>query len=244
MTRRIVIFGATSSIAQALARRLVTGPARFVLVARDAARLNAVADDLRARGAAEVLVSVADLDDVARHAALVEDAAARLGGFDLVVDAHGVLGEPARYDVDGLEAARVLHTNLVSAVSLLTFAAGRVQAGGCVVGISSVAGDRGRGSNAVYGASKAGLTAFLSGLRARLSRSGVTVITVKPGPVDTPMTSHLPRTRAFASPDAVARDVARAVERRREVVYTPARWRLVMAVVRAIPERWFKRLRF
>jgi short-subunit dehydrogenase len=241
--RRVLVLGATSLIAQHVARELARGGARFLLVARDRARLEAVADDLRVRGAT-VDVEVSDLDDVSSHRALVARADDALGGFDVAIAAQGVLGDPSEYDVDGAAAARVVVANAVGPISLLTEVACRMapRGHGCIVGLSSVAGDRGRGSNAAYGAGKAALSAFLSGLRARLSRSGVHVLTVKPGPVDTPMTAHLPKGPMFASPEAVARDVVRAIERRRDVLYTPARWRLVMAVIRAIPERVFKRL--
>jgi short-subunit dehydrogenase len=105
-----------------------------------------------------------------------------------------------------------------------------------------VAGDRGRGSNAVYGAAKAGLTAFLSGLRNRLAPAGVRVVTVKPGFVDTPMTGHVAKNPLFASPERVARDLLRAIDTGADVVYTPWWWRFVMLLVRLIPERLFKRL--
>ena len=138
----------------------------------------------------------------------------------------------------------VLRTDLLGPVSLLTRAAQRLEAqgSGCIAALSSVAGDRGRGSNLVYGAAKAGLTAFLSGLRNRLSGAGVRVVTVKPGFVDTPMTDHLPKNPLYASPERVARDVVRAIDTGADVVYTPWWWRFVMLAVRLIPERLFKRL--
>jgi short-subunit dehydrogenase len=241
--QRIAIFGATSAIAQHVARRLAERETRFFLVARNAARLDAVAGDLRARGA-EVDVTTADLDVTADHAALAATIDERLGGVDVAVFAQGVLGDPEEYDTDGLAAARVIHTNLTAPVSLLTFVSERMasRGSGCIVGLSSIAGDRGRRSNAVYGASKAGFSAFLSGLRSRMLGLGVHVMTVKPGPVDTPMTAAMPRDRPFASPDVVARDIVRAIDRRSDVVYTPWIWRFVMLAVRLIPERWFKKL--
>ena len=138
----------------------------------------------------------------------------------------------------------MLRTDLLGPVSLLTRAAQRLEAqgSGCIAALSSVAGDRGRGSNLVYGAAKAGLTAFLSGLRNRLSGAGVRVVTVKPGFVDTPMTDHLPKNPLYASPERVARDVVRAIDTGADVVYTPWWWRFVMLAVRLIPERLFKRL--
>jgi short-subunit dehydrogenase len=198
-----------------------------------------VADDLRVRGAT-VETAVADLDDPAVH----DDLFARAAPLDVVLLAHGVLGDPQDTAKDAEAAERVLRTNLLAPVSLLTRAAQRMEAqrSGRLVALSSVAGDRGRGSNFVYGASKAGLTAFLSGLRNRLYPTGVRVVTVKPGFVDTPMTAHLPKNPLYASPERVARDIVRAVDRGRDVVYTPWWWRIVMFIVRTIPERIFKRL--
>jgi short-subunit dehydrogenase len=236
---RVLVLGATSAIAQQVARLYASRGAALFLVARNEERLAAVADDLRVRGAS-VETAVADLDDPARH----EDLLARAAPLEVVFLAHGVLGD-ARETKRSAEAAEaVLRTNLLGPVSLLTRAAQRLEAqrSGCIVALSSVAGDRGRASNAVYGASKAGLTAFLSGLRNQLYRAGVRVVTVKPGLVDTPMTAHLMKNPLYSPPGLIARDVVRAVDRGRDVVYTPWWWRLVLFAVRLLPERVFKRL--
>jgi decaprenylphospho-beta-D-erythro-pentofuranosid-2-ulose 2-reductase len=236
---RVLVLGATSAIAQQVARLYAARKASLFLVARNGERLSAVADDLRVRGAT-VETAVADLDDTSLHGDLI----ARAAPLQIVLLAHGVLGDPQQTARDARAAEEVLKTNLLAPVSLLTHAAQRLeeQHGGCLVALSSVAGDRGRASNPVYGTSKAGLTAFLSGLRNRLYRTGVRVVTVKPGFVDTPMTAHLKKNPLFASPERVARDVVRAVDRGRDVVYTPWWWRFVMLIVKLIPERIFKRL--
>jgi short-subunit dehydrogenase len=236
---RVLVLGATSAIAQHVARLYAARGASIFLVARNPQRLAAVADDLRVRGAT-VETAVADLDDAAVHGDLL----ARASPLGIVLLSHGVLGDAHETATDAAAAERVLRTNLVAPVSLLIRAAQRMEAqhAGCLVALSSVAGDRGRASNPVYGTSKAGLTAFLSGLRNRLYRTGVRVVTVKPGFVDTPMTAHLPKNPLYASPERVARDIVRAVDRGRDVVYTPWWWRIVMLVVRLIPERFFKRL--
>ncbi|BDG09662.1 SDR family oxidoreductase [Anaeromyxobacter paludicola] len=245
--RRVLVLGATSAIAEATARvHAERGDALF-LVARSPARLAAVADDLALRGAPKVEGFVADLNDLSHHRELLDAAEAALGGPpEVVLLAYGALGSPVVLDRDPYAAVEVLNTNLVSPVALLTLVAERLaRAGrGTIVGISSVAGDRGRSGNAVYGASKAGLTAFLSGLRARLWRAGVHVLTVKPGFVDTPMTAHLAKGPLFAPPGAVAQGIVRAVDRKADEVYLPWFWRLVMFAVRHIPERIFKQLRF
>jgi short-subunit dehydrogenase len=241
--KRIAIFGATSAIAQRIARLYAARGASFFLAARNEERTRAVADDLVARGAAKAEISLADLDDSSRHEELLDDAYTVFPEIDLLVVAHGVLGsaEASPEDVE-----RILRTDLVAKASLLLRIAQRLekQKSGTIIALSSVAGDRGRAVNPAYGAAKAGLTAFLSALRQRLYRSGVRVLTVKPGIVDTPMTQHLERKPLVASPEAVARDVVRAVDRGRDVVYTPFVWRVVMFVIRAIPEWLFKRLSF
>lgn len=236
---RVLVLGATSAIAQQVARAYVERGAALFLVARNEQRLSAVADDLRVRGA-QVETAVADLDDPAGH----EELLARAAPLEIVFLAYGVLGDVRETKKSAEAAEAVLRTNLLRPVALLTRAARLLEAqrGGCIVALASVAGDRGRASNAVYGASKAGLAAFLSGLRNRLSGSGVRVITVKPGLVDTPMTAHLAKNPLYTSPERVARDVLRAIDGRSDVVYTPWWWRWVMLVVRLIPEPVFKRL--
>ena len=150
----------------------------------------------------------------------------------------------ARRAVDGAAAARILHTNLVGPASLLTAFAARMapRGRGTLVALASVAGDRGRGSNHAYGAAKGGLALFLQGLRNRHHRAGLHVLTVKPGFVDTPMTARVPHNALFADPRGVARSIVRAADTRRDVVYVPWFWRLIMLMVRSIPERVFKRL--
>jgi len=138
-----------------------------------------------------------------------------------------------------------LLTNFVSAAALLTTFAGDLEKRhtGCIAAITSVAGERGRRSNYIYGSAKGGLSLFLQGLRSRLHSSGVRVVTIKPGPVRTAMTDHMPQSGMFADADAVAADIYRALRKRSpEILYTPRRWRYIMAGVRAVPERVFKRL--
>ncbi len=243
--RKVAVFGATSAIAHAASRLLAARGAELFLVGRDPRKLDAVAGDLRARGAARVETAVADLDEVERHPALVEAAASSLGRLDAVLVAQGVLGDAAECEASPAAAEAVLRSNFVGPALLAQAAANRLaaQGSGVLVGISSVAGDRGRGSNYAYGAAKGGFSLFLQGLRNRVHGRGVAVVTVKPGFVDTPMTAHLAKNRLFATPGAVARVIVRAAERRRDVVYAPGFWRLVMLAVRAIPERLFKRMK-
>jgi short-subunit dehydrogenase len=240
--KRILVLGATSAIAMAVMRQLVTPAAHFFLVARSKEKLTAVAQDLLVRGALRVDMIVADLDDTHAHAQMMAVATSQLGTVDLALIAHGVLGDQAAAERDYFTAEPILVTNFLSAVSLLTWLANycESQGGGTLAVISSVAGDRGRKSNYVYGASKAGLDAFLSGLRNRCDRSGVQVLTIKPGFVATPMTAHVPRNRLFATPEQVAHGILKAIRTRQDVVYVPWFWRPIMAIIKAVPERIFK----
>ena len=245
MGRRVLVLGATSAIAQATARRLARDGDGLFLVARDPDRLEIVARDLEIRGARTVGRLAADLNDFARHAEIIAEAARELDGLDTVLLAHGVLGDQQRCQMSFAEAELVLRTNLLSAVSLLTILADRFeeQGAGTIVALSSVAGDRGRQSNYVYGASKGALSLFLQGLRNRLHRCGVRVLTVKPGFVATPMTAHLERGPLFAAPETIARGIHRALRHGGDVIYLPGFWRIIMGVIRAIPESLFKRLK-
>ncbi len=244
--RKVLILGATSAIAQATARVWAIQGAHLFLVARNQQKLEAVAADLRIRGAHSVDTAVADLDDTAAHPALLAHAVNSLTGLDVALLAHGVLGDDPLAQTDFAETAKILHTNLDSPISLLTwlgnFCAQR-HAGTLAV-ISSVAGDRGRKTNYVYGSSKAGLSAYLSGMRNRLDREGVNILTIKPGPIKTPMTQGMKGHRKMASPEKVAADIVRAIDAREDVLYTPSLWRIVMSVVRHIPESIFKKLNF
>ena len=241
---KVLVLGATSSIAMATCRLLAAQGASMFLVARNTEKLAAVAGDLETRGAAYVGTAVADLDDTSAHPAMLEAAINALGGLDVGYIAHGVLGDQAQAEADFETAAAILHTNFMSAVSLCTWLANYFvnQHRGTLAVISSVAGDRGRKSNYVYGASKGALNIFLEGLRNRVDREGVNVITIKPGPTLTPMTEHMPGADKFATPQKVAADILNAIEKRKDVVYSPGLWALIMFVVRAIPESIFKKL--
>jgi short-subunit dehydrogenase len=203
-----------------------------------------VAQDLLTRGALAVDTWIMDLDDTTAHPEMLASAAERLGRIDLALIAHGVLGDQQAAEADFEVAAAILHTNFISAVSLLTWLGNYFQAqrGGTLAVISSVAGDRGRKSNYVYGASKGALNVFLAGLRNRIDRDGVHVLTIKPGFVATPMTAHVPHNALFASPDQIAQGILKAVHRRRDVAYLPWFWFWIMLLVRAIPNRFFKKM--
>ncbi len=245
-TTKYLILGATSAIAQQTCRILARAGGDFCLVGRNPERLAVVAADLRVRGAASARVIPADLGRTEEQGPLLEQGKGILGHFDIVLVAYGALPDPAGPDWDWRAAEKVIQTNFTSAVSLLLRLAAMMeqQRKGHLVVISSIAGDRGRRSNYLYGSTKAGLSVFLEGLRARLRPSGVHVLTVKPGLVDTPMTSHLQKNWLFSSPERVGRGIVRALRRDRRTVYVPGYWRLISWGLRALPGFVLDRLNF
>jgi decaprenylphospho-beta-D-erythro-pentofuranosid-2-ulose 2-reductase len=241
--RKILVLGATSGIAEATCRIWAAQGASLFLVARNAEKLEAVAADLRTRGANFVDTAVADLDDTEKHPQLLSHAVNSLTGMDIAYLAHGILGDQAEAERDFDAAAQILYTNLLAPVSLLTWLANFCvqRRSGILAVISSVAGDRGRKSNYVYGSSKAGLSTFLGGLRNRVDREGVTVLTIKPGPTRTAMTAGMPKSDKFADVDSVAESIVKAIDKRLDVLYVPFQWGPIMWVIRSIPERLFKK---
>jgi len=245
--RRVVILGATSGIALEVQRQLALRECELLLVARSPQRLTAVQADLIARGAAQVLTCAADLASIQQHAAIFDFARRSFPDFDTVLLAYGAMHDQKDSETSVDVLLEELHINYVSAAALLTLFAADLERRrtGCIAAITSVAGDRGRRSNYVYGSAKGALSLFLQGLRSRLHPSGVKVLTIKPGPVRTPMTDHLANAAHFADPEFVARDIVRALERRSpDIVYTPKVWRYAMKAVEHIPETIFKRLSF
>jgi len=243
--KRIVVFGATSAMAQQCCRLWAVRGGALYLVARDPDRLSVISQDLRVRGARMVVSEVLDLTMLDRHASVFHNATGALGGIDIVFIAHGSLPDQAACEHSVERTLAAIQTNGISAISLLTLAGDYLeqQGFGTIAVISSVAGDRGRASNYVYGSSKALVTAFSEGLRQRLFRSHVAVVTIKPGFVDTPMTAQFNKGLLWAKPEAVAIKIVRAIDARKGVVYVPAFWRLIMAVIRLIPQALFRRLK-
>ena len=239
--KRVAILGATSGIAEAAARIWAAQGARLVLVGRNAERLEVIVDDLKARGAAQAEVLVADcaeVDPVSELARIVK----ALGGLDVILLAYGVLGEQAELERDPAATADLLRTNFSSAAAWCLAAAAILEheRSGALLVIGSVAGDRGRGSNYVYGASKAGLGVLVQGIAHRLARSGARAVLIKPGFVDTPMTAGVARKGPlWASPETVARSIVASADRGGPIVYAPAFWRAIMLIVRNVPSAIF-----
>jgi decaprenylphospho-beta-D-erythro-pentofuranosid-2-ulose 2-reductase len=243
-TQSVLILGAASDIGRAIALEYARGGASIILAARDAQRLEADAVDLRLRYGGEVRVADFDVLDTARQAAFLDG----IGALpETVICVIGLLGDQDESQRSAQTAELVMRTNYTGCCLILGAIANRMEArgAGCIIGVSSVAGDRGRAKNYIYGSAKAGFTAFLSGLRARLATKGVRVITVQPGFVDTSMTAGMDLPKALtAQPAEVARAVHRAETRGKHVIYVRPVWRLVMAVIRVLPESIFMRTKF
>jgi short-subunit dehydrogenase len=242
--KRILIIGATSAIAAACARLWAGEGASFFLVARHAEKLASLASDLDVRGASAVATFIMDANDTASHDAMLEQAFAR--ELDIALIAHGTLSDQAACEQDAALTLREFTTNALSVIALLTELASRFerQRAGALAVITSVAGDRGRPGNYVYGAAKAAVSTFCEGLRARLFRSGVSLTDIRPGFVDTPMTRGLALPRLLTSaPETVARRIKSGVERKADVLYVPFFWFPIMALIRHLPRAIFKRMR-
>jgi short-subunit dehydrogenase len=243
---RVLILGAASGIAQATGRLYAAEGAVIGLAGRNAGRLAGIADDLKVRGAAEVATFDVDFTTAAVPAELA-GMAAKLGGLDHVILAYGVLGDQALAERDPAVAQSIIDVNFRSAAAW-TLAVAEVlerQGSGSLVVLGSVAGDRGRRSNYVYGAAKAGLATLVEGISHRFRGTGPRAVIVKPGPTDTAMTAGMTKGGPlWATPEAVAAVVRKAADSGGPVVYAPARWRLIMAIIRLVPAAIFNKMNF
>ena len=241
---KVLIIGATSAIAQEVAKIYAAAGSQLILVARNSQKLQQVAQDLRVRGADNVEILSLDLTDNERYEEIIVTTDKLLGGIDIALIAHGTLPDQKACEASVNDTLQELQINLLSTVSLLTLLANyfEKQGSGCIAVISSVAGERGRQSNYVYGAAKGGLSIFLQGLRNRLCKAGVCVLTIKPGFVITPMTADFKKGFLWAQPRQVAEAIVTAIQKRKNVVYVPWFWRWIMLIIRNIPENIFKRM--
>lgn len=240
----VAVLGVTSAIARATANAFAEAGHPIVVAARDESELDRIASDIRVRYGVEVKSVVFDAADYASTESLCDrciEACETLAG---VIVGFGFMDEQAAGQADSEVIRKTVNANLTeSAVMLERFAAHfEDQGAGFIVGIASVAGDRGRQSNYIYGSSKAGFTTYLQGLRNRLDKQGVRVLTVKPGFVDTKMTFGLPGLFLVATPESVGQTIHRAVQREKDMIYVPWFWRYILLIIRAIPERVFKRM--
>lgn len=242
--KKILIIGATSAIAESCARLWANRGDELYLVARNEQNLKIIAADLKIRGSKRVNIYCTDLNNMGKHIELLDAAENTMNGIDTVLIAHGTLPNQKLCEQNIEKTLAEINTNALSTVSILTLVANRFEAkkNGTIAIISSVAGDRGRASNYVYGSAKAMITAFTSGLRQRLYKSNVAVVTIKPGFVDTPMTADFKKGLLWIKPNAVAMKIVKAIDVRKNEVYVPLIWRLIMLVIKILPTKVFKKL--
>ncbi len=242
--KRAIIVGASSGIGEALARTLAADGTQVALVARRQEKLEALAAELNAKADTPLVRAYAhDVTHSEAAAPLFEIITRDLGGLDLVIYAAGIMPPIGPEEYATAKDAEIIAANFTGAVAWLNEAARRFEKAqtGTIVGISSVAGDRGRRGNPVYGATKAALNAYLESLRNRIERRGAFVVTIKPGPVKTPMTEGL-KMPGMISAEQAAAEILRAAKDSQRVAYVPGKWKPIMAVIRAIPAPIFKYL--
>ncbi len=243
--KTVLIIGATSSIAKAIAVQLAQQGKALHLAGRDAEEVERTAQDLAIRYQAPVSWSQFEATAYHTHADFFEKAIAQMGQLEGVIVSLGELGDQGQAQTDFSQAQRIIESNYTGVVSILTYVANYLeqQRQGYIISISSVAGDRGRQSNYIYGSAKGALSLFLQGLRSRLAKVGVQVLTVKPGFVDTKMTFGKSGMFLVAQPEQVAKAILRARDRRKNIVYVPWFWFWIMLIIRSIPEPIFKKLK-
>ena len=244
MSESVLILGATSAIARATAAAFAARGAALYLASRDLDELRRIAADLRLRYGVAVHYGLFDAEAIETHEAFLQSVVETMSGLSGVVLAFGYLGD-AQAARDFKVGAKIIASNFTGAASILSHCANYFEPlqRGFIIGISSVAGDRGRQSNYVYGAAKGALSLYLQGLRNRLFASGVRVITIKPGFVDTAMTFGLPGLFLVASPQSIGERIVHALDKSVDVVYLPWFWRYIMLIIQHIPEPIFKRLK-
>ena len=244
MSETWIILGATSAMARAFARKVAASGATVLLAGRDMEDITTLAADCRLRGATQAEALAFDARKPKGFADLIARMAAEEGTLNAAVFV-GSMPDQSQIDADPSLMDGTIADSFTGPARFLQMLAPLIEArgGGTVVGVGSVAGDRGRLGNYVYGAAKAGFHTYLSGLRNRLARAGGHVVTVKPGFVDTAMTWGLPGMFLVAAPEAVADDILMAIKKRRNVIYTPFFWRYIMLIIRHIPEPIFKKMK-
>lgn len=242
---KILVFGATSAIAFETAKLFAKDGASLYLCARDENDLKRLSDDLTVRGAEKVEYSIFDALDDNSIINAVENCLTKFPDLDGLLIAHGTLPNQQLCEANIDEMRKAININFTSVAVILTHIATHFekQRHGTIAVISSVAGDRGRQSNYVYGSAKGALSVFLSGLRQRMHKSGIKVITIKPGFVDTPMTVDYKKGPLFVSPAVVAKGIYKAAAKGKNVVYLPWFWWWIMLIIRNIPEKIFNKIK-
>ena len=239
--KKILIIGATSAIAEQCARLWAARGDALYLVGRDRERLEIIQKDLKLRGAANSSFYVMDVNHFKLHKKMLNEARKSLNDFDTVLISHGTLSDQKFCEQNVKMTLKEINTNALSTIALLTIIASEFETkkNGTIAVISSVAGERGRAGNYIYGSAKAMVTTFTSGLRQRLCKSNVAVITIKPGFVDTPMTSKFKKGFLWAKAPKVAEKIVKAIDKKKNQIYVPQFWWVIMLIVRSIPESVF-----
>ena len=243
--KNALIFGATSAIASETAKQLAVKGYSLALAGRNVEKLQSVIDDIKTLNSGTKVVPYNfNALDYPSHIEIINSAINDLGNLDLIIIAHGTLPDnnELKSDFSGIKEA--FESNALSTFSIAEASAKYFEPlqKGTIVVLSSVAGDRGRQSNYIYGAAKGAVSIYFQGLRNRLYKSKVHVITVKPGFVDTPMTANLPKNFLFAKPSAIAKGIINAIDNKKDVVYLPFFWKYIMMIIKFIPESIFKKL--
>jgi len=240
----ILILGATSAIAKHTTRLFAADEHSLYLVARNEDKLASMKQDMLVRGAQDINYETLDLADDKPHADLIKRVTDTMGSIDTVFIASGTLANQNDSAKNYENTLKELQINCLSVISLLTILANQMeqQGSGSIAVISSPSGDRGRQSNYIYGTAKGALTIFLQGLRNRLSKSNVHVLTIKPGFVDTPMTKDFKKGFLWVNPEVISKGIYNAIKKKREVIYLPFFWRYIMMIIKSIPEKIFKYL--
>ncbi len=242
---KVLIIGATSAIAEATTHLFAASGDCLYLVGRNPKKLQTICDDLLVRYGQSVSSYQLDVNDFAKHKEVLEEATQTMNGLDIVLIAHGSLPDQKKCENSVEETLQEFKTNALSVISILTLVANyfEEQGYGSIAVISSVAGDRGRQSNYIYGTAKGTITLFLQGLRNRLHKSKINVLTIKPGFVDTPMTASFNKGLLWARPEKIAKGIYSAIKHKRDVVYLPWYWYWIMTIIKVVPEVLFKRLK-
>jgi len=244
--KNIVILGATSGISQAVAKQLLADDVSFHLVARNEQKLNIVANDLVSRGCHSAKCYVLDFNSIDAHPSLISSIFNGVDNIDTLFVSYGIMHSQQECETDVSKAVKQVNSNYTSTLSLLVLFSQRMetQSSGTIAVVSSVAGDRGRKSNFVYGSAKAGLTVFLEGLRYKLYSKGINVLTIKPGFIDSPMTADIKKGALWASTDQAANYIVKGIVKNKSVIYVPPFWFFIMAIIKLIPAFIFRKLNF
>ncbi|EON6314929.1 TPA: SDR family oxidoreductase [Vibrio cholerae] len=243
--KKVVIIGATSAMAAAVAKIYADQNSRLFLVGRNTEKLTSLANDLQVRGADKVGIFELDINEISQHKSMLVEAEQCLEGIDIVLIAHGTLPDQKLCEQTTSIALSEFNTNATNTIALLTEIANSLEQkkSGVIAVITSVAGDRGRPSNYLYGSAKAAVSTFLEGLRVRMFKVGVHVLDIRPGFVATPMTQHLDLPKLLiVEPEIVANSIVQAIDNNKDIIYTPFFWKYIILMIKLLPNKIFKRL--